>query len=857
MRFNGTSWVAVGAAGIGMTNTNTVYNDFTSISIRNNYLSIELDASSNVYVAAVEYVNSGTRQASVYKFNGTSWTTLPSVGTSSGIDVDVAIDPVSSQPYLTYTSTSQGPITVKKYDGTSWTAVGSGFTGIAVNCKIDFSNNKPVVAYWNKGSGYKLDIFEFDGTTWNFVGGTVRPTADSYVSCELGIDASGNKYLGGMRQSSGLKFEVFKYCTSKPSITISPVTICGPDVAVLSATVSPSNVVINWFSTATSTTVLGNGISFTTPTLSTHTSYFAEADNKGCASTRGSSLITVKVTPEITAAAATPICGTSGTSTLTATATSGATITWYPIANAGLASGTGSPYTTTVLTSNRNYYAEATLNGCKSSPRTLVTATVQTAVPSITSTSPGVVCGTGSTQLKATTNNGTISWYATPTSTTALGTGTSFTTNISANTTYYVESVNALCKSTRVAVLAETNSIIPTLSNLVTGPTRCDTGSVAMSAATNYGYVQWYNNGGSVLLDTGNTFNSPDITANTPFYVRAFYKGCTSAYQYAYANVVIPPAITSTTPASICQGQSLAQISATSTGGGSIIWYADSLTTTILFSSSQGVLTITPTPTTTKKYFVQGSRSGCDNGKRIPVILTVKPLPTITSTTPAAICGSGTVSLNATSTAGTSINWYLSSTDVVPTATATNAFTTPNLTASKTYYLLPSSLNGCSTTVRTPITATINAIPSSVVTLTGNTLTASETGATYQWKDCNTSANISGATAQSYNVTANGNYKVTITKNTCSVTSNCNNFAVTSIEDEPLNENATKISPNPSDGNFVIISKESTNASIHNSQGAIVANINLQKGENEIKLDLTSGMYFININNQTSKLIIK
>lgn len=79
MRFIGTSWVAVGVAGIGM--TNTVYNDFGSISTRHGHLSIKLDGSSNVYVASVEYVNSMTRQASVYKFNGTSWSTLPSVGT--------------------------------------------------------------------------------------------------------------------------------------------------------------------------------------------------------------------------------------------------------------------------------------------------------------------------------------------------------------------------------------------------------------------------------------------------------------------------------------------------------------------------------------------------------------------------------------------------------------------------------------------------------------------------------------------------------------------------------------------------------------------------------------------------------
>lgn len=848
MRFNSTSWVTVGVAGIGM--TNTVYSDFGSIAFRQNILGIELDAASNVYVAAVEAVNSVTRKASVFKFNGTAWSTLPDVGTSIGLSVDVSVDPVSSQPYLVYTAASQGPLSVKKYDGTNWLSVGAvaPFTGIANNVKIDFSNNKPVVANWNLSAGYRLDVYEFDGTTWNFVGGTVRPSNDSFVSAELGIDGTGNIYVGGFRQAGGGYFQAFKYCTSVPTITLAPITICGPDVAIITATPSPTNVVVNWYASATSTAVLGSGASFTTPSISANTTYYAEADNKGCASTRGSSFVTVKTTPVISAASATPICGTSGTSTLTATATTGSTITWYPIANAGLASGTGSPFTTPVLTSNRNYYAEATLNGCKSTPRTLVVAALQTTVPAITSTTPNATCGGVPVTLTATANTGTISWYASTTSTTALGTGTTFTTpSITSSTTYYAEALSGICKSARVPVLAEYNSIIPTLSNPIAGPTRCDTGSVLITASTNYGSVYWYNNGGTILLDTGNTFNTPAITSNTTFYVRAIYKGCTTGFKTVDATVIIPPIITATTPTSICQGQSSAVITATSTGGGSIVWYADSTTTTVSFSSNgpQGIYSITPAPTATKKYYVQGSRSGCSGKGRIPVTVTVKPLPTITSTTPAARCGAGTVTLNATSTAGTTINWFLSSTDVVPTSTASNSFTTPVLSASKTYYLLPSSLNGCSTTVRTTIVATVNAEPSSVVTVNGNTLTATETGATYQWINCGNSANITGATLQSYTAPGSGSYKVTVTKNTCAVTSACTNLTITGTEDETSNQTSFKIYPNPSNGDFTIEQSENSTIEILNNAGQLVMQIPATAEKSFKVSGLSDGMYFV------------
>lgn len=855
MRFNGTAWVAVGVAGIGM--TNTVYDDFSALSRRNSSVSIKLDGSSNIYVAAIEYINFSTRQALVYRFNGTSWSTLPAVGTSLGTNVDISIDPASSQPYLVYSAASQGPLTVKKYDGTTWAAVGSGFTGLAFNMKIDFSVNKPVLAYWDLGSGYKLNIYEFDGTTWNFVGGTVRPTVEGFVSSELGIDGTGNIYVGGFRQSGGGYFQAFKYCTSKPAITLnSPISICGPDDVLLTAVVSPTNVVVNWYADATTNTVLATGVTFTTPQLSADAMYYAEADNKGCASSRSGVIINVKPSPVVSITNATPICGTSGTSTLTATATTGSTLTWYPIANAGLPSGTGSPFTTPVLTQSRNYYLEATLNGCKSTPRTLVTASLQSTVPVITSTTQGVLCGSGSMSISAVASIGTISWYATTTSTAVLGTGGSYTTPVlSVNTTYFAEALSGVCKSVRVPVLAEPNAL-PTLSNLVVGPTRCNTGSVAMSASKNKGYIQWYNMGGTVLLDTGNTFNTPNISASTAYLVRAFYKGCASAFQSANAEVRMPPTITGTNSASICLGQTTAQLSASMLGSGSIIYYADSTTSTILFSSNNGIYNITPTPTTTQKYFVLGSNSGCDNGIRVPVTLTVKPLPAILTSTPGSRCGVGTVAMSANSTVGTSVRWFLNTTDVNPAFTGAS-YTTTALSANKTYYLLPTSLNGCSITTHTPIVATINQVPSSVVTISSNTLTAIETGATYQWIDCNTSANISGATAQSFSTMINGDYKVTITKNTCPVTSLCYNPMITAIGDKTINESTILIYPNPSNGSFVIVADENITATILNSLGLKVATLELAKGENKVNSSLSNGLYFINIKNQSSKLIIK
>lgn len=484
---------------------------------------------------------------------------------------------------------------MKKYDGTTWTTVGSGFTGIAVNMKMDFAVNKPVVAYWNLGSGYKLDIFEFDGTTWNFVGGTVRPSADSYVTCELGIDATGNKYIGGGRQS-GLNFEAFKFCTSVPAITLSPVSICGPDEAVLTAVTSPTNVVVNWYTTATSTAVLASGASFTTPQLSANATYYAEADNKGCASSRSSSIITVKPTPVITFANASvdTICE-SGTTTVTAFASghSGSTINWYISSFAGLIQGTGNNYSTPTLTTSRNYYAEAVLDGCKSSPRTLIPITVQ-ANPTVTSTIPGSVCVSGSVSLSATGSVGsTLSWHASPTGGAVLTSGATYTTsNISTTTTYYVQAKNGICSS-RTAVIASVNPL-PSVAVIANGN---------LLTATEIGATyQWATCGGRnsyTPISIGGTNQNYTVSAAGSYAVFVTKNGC--------KDTSICTNVTVTGMEEETSNPSSFKIYPNPSNGDFTIEQSENATIEILNNAGQTVIQI---PSTEKTYKVSGLSEG-------------------------------------------------------------------------------------------------------------------------------------------------------------------------------------------------------------------------------------------------------
>jgi len=100
---------------------------------------------------------------------------------------------------------------------------------------------------------------------------------------------------------------------------------------------------------------------------------------------------------------------------------------------------------------------------------------------------------------------------------------------------------------------------------------------------------------------------------------------------------------------------------------------------------------------------------------------------TITGTTPGSRCGTGTVTLGATASAGT-INWYSTLIGGSSLGTGTS-YTTPSISTTTTYYAEATD-NGCTTAVRTAVVATVKAIPivsAPVSVNVGSTITLSPT----------------------------------------------------------------------------------------------------------------------------------
>jgi len=86
----------------------------------------------------------------------------------------------------------------------------------------------------------------------------------------------------------------------------------------------------------------------------------------------------------------------------------------------------------------------------------------------------------------------------------------------------------------------------------------------------------------------------------------------------------------------------------------------------------------------------------------------------------------------------------------------------------------------------------------------GNTLTARQANATYQWIQCPTTP-IIGANAATFTPTVTGNYAVSVSINGCSALSGCRNITITPTGVENIDNQANiSIYPNPNIGEFFV-----------------------------------------------------
>jgi PKD repeat protein len=176
-----------------------------------------------------------------------------------------------------------------------------------------------------------------------------------------------------------------------------------------------------------------------------------------------------------------------------------------------------------------------------------------------------------------------------------------------------------------------------------------------------------------------------------------------------------------------------------------------------------------------------------------------------------------------------------------------------NTPGTYTVSLTVKNAHGTSTKTQAITVSATPAVP--IITATGNVLTASTTGVTYQWS-LNGSP-IGAATSQTYTATVSGSYTIVVTNTgSCTATSAPYPFTVTGVNEQDA-ANSIRIFPNPNSGNFMLSVNHSTATDylieIHNALGQLISTekISIVSGKFEKNISLSqfgTGVYFLSLN---------
>lgn len=155
---------------------------------------------------------------------------------------------------------------------------------------------------------------------------------------------------------------------------------------------------------------------------------------------------------------------------------------------------------------------------------------------------------------------------------------------------------------------------------------------------------------------------------------------------YGYKVLAMPAFATTASPATLCNSDNAAISINPAPNGLNVIWQTDNNTGTFaaIGGAANNANYTTPALSATNNYRALLQCGSTTVATATAVAVTVNT-PGITATAPNQHCGTGTVLLGATPSAGATVNWYAAATGGNPIATG-NTYTTPIIGTTTTYY---------------------------------------------------------------------------------------------------------------------------------------------------------------------------
>ncbi len=318
------------------------------------------------------------------------------------------------------------------------------------------------------------------------------------------------------------------------TLTVNNDSICSDASAILKASTDAGNIL--WYRTATGGTPVITAPQLITSRLTADTTYFAEANNKGCLLSTGRKAVTAFVNadfapPKPTGVSDTNVCYAGGTQDLTLRAftTSSANIRWFDVTAGGTPLSQSSDLVYNITgRGSKSFYVE-TWDGRCGSGRVPVTVLVG-ATPNTFAKVSDEICLGDSANIAASASWGDVLWYANKTSTQHYATGKFIRVSGLAQAKSYVffKTADGKCINTHFDSVEVTVNIPPT-ANIVKADDVCNGAKASIELNVTQGTILWYfDNAASNTIATGKTLNLGEIYSNTTRYYETELNGCKS-----------------------------------------------------------------------------------------------------------------------------------------------------------------------------------------------------------------------------------------------------------------------------------------------------------------------------------------
>jgi gliding motility-associated-like protein len=462
---------------------------------------------------------------------------VPTGATTGPVTVTVAGNTVTSATNFTVTPSPVITITTQPTDfaacvgqTATFTIVGTGTTNIAYQWQFSTTSTGTYNDIVN-GGGYA------NAATASLSVNTTGSIGAGFYRCKVTGDFAATAFSNAAQLTVN---------TISAVATVTPGSSCTAGTLTLTAS-GGVNGQYRWYDVATGGTAFAGEVnsSYTSPSISTTTTYYVSINNGTCESSRTPVFATINSTTPSPTTTNSSLCG-PGLVTLNASGGTNGQYRWYTASTGGTAiSGeVNSSYTTPLLTTTTTYFVAINDGTCEST-RTPVLATINSPLPAPTTTNSSL-CGPGVVTLNASGGtNGQYRWYTLASGGTAL-TGevnSSYVApSISTTTTYYVAINNGTCESLRSPVVATVNPVPAKPIVTTSGSTTlCSDQSVTLSAPVGFTY-SW---------STGATSQQIIISTAGSFSVQITSSGCTSVSSDPIAVSIgvcnQPPVITATT----------------------------------------------------------------------------------------------------------------------------------------------------------------------------------------------------------------------------------------------------------------------------------------------------------------------